>query len=158
MLSWQTLKVARSQYGFSWWDSLRLATHAARAAFLFRRGSDGPCCLAELQSYYSIIRSATRATFDAAEAARLDLEWWRERRRNLPPEEYARTIAKLTASLYDLPEELALEPATIRAQAMAYRDARRDGRMTDADWMHVGKMLEDAYGRLKEALSTSQPR
>jgi len=35
---------------------------------------------------------------------------------------------------------------------MAYRDARRDGRMTENDWEHVAARLREAWGALRGAV------
>lgn len=155
-LGWQTLEVAHRQYGFSWWDSLRMATHAARAALYFRKNTDDPRCLPELEAYYGIIRQAMRGTFDVSQAARLELDWWKERRWNIPSQDYARMIARLTSLLFDVPEESVLLPSTLRAQAMAYRDARRDGKMTDSDWQEVTRQLILAYASLKESVTNGR--
>jgi hypothetical protein len=150
-LGCQTMEAAHKQYGFSWWDSLRMAAHAARSALYFRKNGDDPRCLSQLESYYAVIRKAVPRKFDVPSAARLELEWWKERRRNVAPRDYARTIARLTALVYGVPEESVLPSATLRAEAMAYRDARRDGKMTESDWQGISRQLGAAYGGLKEA-------
>jgi hypothetical protein len=151
-LGLQAMEVAHRQYGFSWWDSLRMAAHAARAALYFRKSTDDPRCLPVLESYYAIICKAVARKFDIPAAARLELEWWKERRRNVAPRDYAGTIAKLTALIYGVSEEAVLPSATLRAEAMAYRDARRDGKMTEADWHELSGQLETAYAGLREAV------
>lgn len=153
LLGWQTLTVAHDQCGFSWWDSLRMGAHAARSALYFRKNTDDPRCLPELEAYYTIIRRGTAGTFDIPTAARLELEWWKERRRNVPPQDYARTIARLAALVYGLTEESMLPASRLRAEAMAFRDARRDAKMTDADWQEVSRQLEAAYAAQREALA-----
>jgi hypothetical protein len=44
----------------------------------------------------------------------------------------------------------------VRAQAMAYRDAR-NANMTEADWSSIADQLELAYGLLKKALPPAVP-
>jgi hypothetical protein len=39
----------------------------------------------------------------------------------------------------------------LRAEAMAYRDAR-SGKMTDNDWRAISSQLTTAYGKLKEGI------
>jgi hypothetical protein len=153
----QALTLARRQFGFSCWDSARLAFHAARAAARFRADTHDPRCLPELERYYAIVRRALGREFDIRAAARLELDWWQERRRGLGPAVYARTIARLTALVYGVDEAAVLEAATLRAEAMATRDAQRHGRMTDADWAEIARLLTDAYARLKDALATAPP-
>lgn len=148
----QTMQVSCGQYGFSWWDGARLSTHAAIAAMYFSNDANDPRCIGELESYYGIVRRATRINFDSREAARLELQWWRERRRDVPPAQYARTIARLTGFIHGVGEKEAMESALLRTRAMVYRDARRDGKMTDADWQEVSRQLTAAYTVLKNEM------
>jgi hypothetical protein len=152
-LACQTMAVACAQYGFSWWAGSRLSLHAARAALFFRKNTDDPRCLPELEQYYAIISKATGQKFDARAAAALELEWWKERRQNVAPKDYAKTIARATSLVYGVPEGTVLPAAMMRAEAMAYRDARRDGKMSDADWQEVSRQLRLAYASLKETVS-----
>jgi hypothetical protein len=151
-LGWQAMQLAHGQYGFSWWDSARMSAHAAVAAMYFRKNTDDPRCLAELVSYYRIAQHALPLQLDVQKLAGLELQWWKERRQNVPPEDYAHTIAKLSGSLYGIGEKSALPAAGLRTTAMAYRDSRRDGKMTDADWAEVSRQLQLAYAALKESL------
>lgn len=152
-LACQTMEGACGQYRFSWWDGSRSSLHAARAALFFRKNTDDPRCLPKLDQYYAIISKATGRKFDVRTAAALELRWWKERRRNIVPKDYARTIAQVTALVYGVPEETVLPAARMRAEAMAYRDARRDGKMTDADWQEIARQLQLAYASLKESLT-----
>jgi hypothetical protein len=155
-LAHQTMAVARGQYRFSLWDGSRSSLHAARAALFFRKNTDDSRCLPELEQYYSIISKATGQKFDIRSAAALELEWWKERRRAVAPRDYARTIARTTSLVYGVPEGTVLPAARMRAEAMAYRDARRDGKMTDADWQEIARQLMLAYASLKEAVTNGR--
>lgn len=148
----QTMQVSCGQYGFSWWDGARLSTHAAIAAMYFRHETNDPRCIGQLESYYGIVRHATRISFDVSEAARLELQWWKERRSDVPPAQYARTIARLSGFIHGVGEKEAMESALLRTRAMVYRDARRDGQMTDADWEEVSRQLTAAYTVLKNEM------
>lgn len=148
----QTMQVSCGQYGFSWWDGARLSTHAAIAAMYFRDETNDPRCIGQLESYYGIVRHATRIEFNVSEAARLELQWWKERRRDVPPAQYARTIARLSGFIHGVGEKEAMESALLRTRAMVYRDARRDGKMTDADWEEVSRQLTAAYTVLKNEM------
>lgn len=152
----RTLQLACGQYHFSWWDGVRIAGHTALAAAHFRTRTDDPRCLPELESYYCIVERATPTRFDESEAARLELAWWTERRQKVPTQDYARTIARLTALTHGLSEDAALPAARMRAEAMAYRDARRDGKMQEADWREVTRQLRAAYADLHAALVARQ--
>ncbi len=153
-LARETMEVACGQYGFSWWDGARLSLHAARAALFFRKNTDDPRCLPELENYYAIIRRATGRNFDVRAAAALELTWWKERRRGVAPDDYARTISRLTALVHGLPDETSLPGATMRARAMSRRDALRNEKMTDADWMEIARQLTRAYESFKTASSS----
>lgn len=142
----QTMQVSCGQYHFSWWDGAWIATHTATSAAHFRTRTDDPRCLPELEGYYRIIAHAAPVRFDVSEAARLELAWWTERRKKVPTQDYARTIAKLTSIIYGTPLSDAMPASLMRAEAMAYRDARRDGKMTEADWNELTRQLRAAYG------------
>ena len=152
-LAWHGMQVSCGQYGFSWWDGGRASWLAALAALHFRTNTYDPRCLPALQNYYRIIQKASGQNFDVTEAARLELEWWRERRRHVATLDYAKTIAQLTARIYE--EEVAplIPPSEKRAAAMAYRDARSNGRMTESDWEEVTRQLNQAYTGLKKVVT-----
>lgn len=149
------LDAACGQYGFSWWDGTRLALDAVRAAAAFRVRQDDPVYLPALTHYYGIVRRAAPVRFSPADAARLELRWWSERREDVPPSDYAVTVARLTAMLYGLPTEAALPSAQGRVDAMVYRDAR-GSRMTDADWQEVEGRLVAAYADLAARLDNAR--
>ena len=152
-LGWQTMKATCGQYRFSWWDGARISRHAARAARYFRANADDPRCVPALVKYYTIIQRSLGREFDVQEAARLELQWWRERRLNLSAADYGKTIARLTALTYGVPEDSVLPTAVMRAEAMAYRDARRGGKMTGSDWDEVTRQLTLAYVSLKTSVA-----
>jgi hypothetical protein len=154
-LACQTMEGACGQYGLSWWDGSRASLHAARAALFFRKNTEDPRCLPELEQYYAIISKATGQHFDVRAAAALELIWWKERRLLLPPQDYAGSIAKLTGLVYGVPEEKVLAAAVMRAEAMAYRDDR-GGKMTDADWQEIARQLVLAYASFKEAVTNGR--
>lgn len=151
-LAMDGLRVSCGEYGFSWWDGVRTSVLAARAAHHFRGDTHDPRCAPLLERYYALIEGAFDQGLDEVEAARLELEWWRERRRRLKAEQYGRTIAANLAVVYGLPVDTLAPAALARARAMDYRDARgRRGVMTEADWVEVSRQLTEAYALLKEA-------
>lgn len=151
-LAWHGMQVSCGEYGFSWWDGGRASWLAAVAALHFRTNTHDPRCLPKLEDYYRIIQHASGQEFDVKEAARLELEWWRERRRQVAPPDYAKTIAQLTALIYEEEAAPLIPPSEKRAAAMAYRDARSNGRMKEADWEAVSRQLEAAYTGLKKVV------
>jgi len=151
-LGWRIMRIACQQYRFSWWDGGRLALHATQAAAWFRHHTDDPRCLLALEKYYWVVQGGAHVKLDVREAARLELEWWKARRSNVPAEKYGQTIARLTGLLYGISEEKASLMSSKRAGAMAYRDARRDGKMSEADWERVEQQLAAAYEVLRASL------
>ena len=151
-LGWQTLRVSCGQYRFSWWDGVRIAWHAAISAKYFRKNTGDPRCLEELEAYYRIVQQGIERPLDTRELAQLELQWWKERRLNIPQQDYARTVARLTGLLYGVGENKALPAADLRTRAMVYRDARRNGKMKEADWVEVERQLTQAYASLKNEL------
>jgi hypothetical protein len=154
-LARQTMQVSCGEYGFSWWDGTRMSIHAALAAKYFRKDTHDPRCLEQLIPYYRIIQQGIGQQFSIEEAAHLELQWWQERRQNLAPKDYAETIARLTEHVYGIPVENALTAARLRTEAMAYRDARRNGMMTDRDWSYLEQQLTEAYATLHRAVQKS---
>ena len=146
------MRLAREQYGFSWWDSARASFHGARAALHFRGRTGDPRCLPALRAYYCVLAKVMPPGFSPDEAARLELQWWSERRLDMPPAGYGGTIARLSGLCHGISPEAAAPSALIRAETMAYRDARRDGRMTEADWDHVAARLREAWSELRAAI------
>jgi len=155
-LGTQTMAVACGQYGFSWWDGVRSSFHAARSALFFRKNTEDPRCLPELEQYYAIIRNATGRDYDVRTAAALELKWWKDRRSGVAPRDYAKTIAQSAALVYRVTEEEILAAATMRAEAMAYRDARRNGKMTESDWQEVATQLTLGYSAFHKAVTKAR--
>ena len=99
-----------------------------------------------LETYYGLLASAVPGGFDAAEAARLELDWWQARREAVGPDQYGVTVARVSAIIYGKPVD---DPSLLtsgigRAEAMAYRDEIGEA-MTDPDWSEVECRLRRAY-------------
>lgn len=151
-LAWDSWRMAREQFGFSPWDALRLGWHASRAAAAFRLDTHAPDCLPELKAYYGIIQRRALGACDPSRAACLELEWWKQRRQNVPAEDYAWTIARLAAEVHGGPEEAFYPASLARARAMAWRDARRRSKMGEAEWREVARQLEEAWSLFCQTL------
>lgn len=151
-LSAGLMELAKDQFGFSTDESVRMAMSAGQAAMLFRSNPADPRCQEQLQTFYRIVQSRSASEFSVEKAAELELTWWRKRRENAPAADYASDIAALSEMLFGLPKNATLPAALIRVEAMVYRDERRDGLMTDADWEHIHRRLQVAYQKLHEAI------
>ena len=155
-LFYHLYELSRTQFGFSPLDSLRIALSAAKAAKAFqptRSRSEAAAALPELVVYFALLRQAAPASFDVEAVARLELDWWQARREAIGPRDYGRSIADVAAHTYGKsPDDPAMAASGIaRAEAMAYRDARREA-MTDADWAEIERQLQLAYRLLKAGI------
>jgi hypothetical protein len=147
----------RTQFGFSPFRSLHIALSAAEAARTFqptRSRREADAALPALVAYYRDFAPAAPVTFDVAEAARLELDWWQARREAVGPQDYGLTIARVTALTYGGSAEDAgiRQFGVARAEAMAYRDARGEG-ITEADWAAIEAQLAGAYRSLKASVT-----
>jgi hypothetical protein len=158
-LFYHLYELSRTQFGFSPLDSLRIALSAAKAAKAFqptRTRGEAAAALPELAAYYALLRPAAPAAFDTDKLARLELDWWQARREAAGPRDYGRTIAEVAALTYGKsPDDPAIAASGVaRAEAMAYRDARREG-MTERDWAEIERQLLRACKLLKAGIGGS---
>jgi hypothetical protein len=151
--------VARSEYGFSPLESVQLAVAAASAARSFQPSTsraEAEAALPALVDYFRILSKAAPEPFEAEDAAVTELAWWQARREAVTPEQYGPIIARVATLVYGVDGEDLRRSGVVRAQAMAYRDAR-NANMTEADWSSIADQLELAYGLLKKALPPPVP-
>jgi hypothetical protein len=152
-------ELLRTQYRFPFWQSQRVAYHAARAAFVFKDGhgrADYERALPDLAAFYSAIRRASDVQFDPQRAAQLELEWWivhRERKQHQAGD-LAAALAATAAEVYQVPAARLAEHARLRAEAMTIRDdtAAAHG-VTEADWAHIDQLLHDSWRSLHQAVN-----
>jgi hypothetical protein len=101
--------------------------------------------------------------FDAAEAARLELEWWILHREAAEAdgsrEDLQRPLAALAAELYQVPAGRLGVHAELRAEAMTIRDrrSREPGGVTDADWERIEDVLRRSWRSLAAELDAGVP-
>ena len=98
----------------------------------------------------AVSAQAPRPTATPSEAARLELDWRQARREKVGPREYGRTVAEVAALTYGKSrgDPAMLESGIVRAEAMAYRDARYKS-MTEGNWSEIETRLLRAYRLLK---------
>ena len=157
-LFWELYASSRTEFRFSPLDSFRIALAAAHAARLFQPTTsreEASVALPPLEVYYSLLRKAASSDFDPDKVAALELDWWQARREKVAPTDYGKTIAAAASMIYGAENPSIDESGALRAEAMAYRDAR-NGKMTDADWRTVSTQLAVAYGKLKEGVTRRQ--
>ncbi|HEV7409490.1 MAG TPA: hypothetical protein VGO01_13475 [Bradyrhizobium sp.] len=155
-LFYHLYELSRTQFGFSPLDSFRIALSAAQAAKTFqptRSRAEADAALPQLVTYYRLLQPAAPAAFDVSEAARLELDWWQARREKVGPRDYGKTVAEVAALTYGKSKDdpTMLESGIVRAEAMAFRDARSKS-MTEADWTNIEADLLRAYRLLKASV------
>ena len=89
-----------------------------------------------LEEYFGLLARATPAPLDIEAAARAELDWWQARQEAIAPQTYGAMIAQVSALLYGRKSEKLREAGVLRAEAIAFRDAR-DGAITDADGLVI---------------------
>jgi hypothetical protein len=146
--------VARSQYGFSPFDSVMIALDAARAARAFqpsRSRAEANAALPMLVDYFGRLSAAAPVRFDDEAAAAAELDWWQARREAVGPDEYGLTIARVACMIHGVDNEAIRTSGVLRARAMEYRDRKADG-IGEADWAAINNQLLAAYRLLKQAV------
>ncbi|MCP3372054.1 hypothetical protein [Bradyrhizobium cajani] len=147
----------RTLFGFSPFRSLHIASSAAVAARTFqptRSRQRADAALPALVAYYRDFAAAAPVAFDVEEAARLELDWWQARREAVAPRDYGLTIARIAALTYGKSADDAgiRQFGIVRAEAMAFRDARGEG-IAAADWVRIEGQLGEAYQALKASVA-----
>jgi hypothetical protein len=156
-LFWQLAQSLRAQFHAGFWESFPIAYRAAKAAFTFKDGrsrDEYARALPDLERYFASINDLSLTPFNAQSAARNELEWWIIRRE---PEQFAtadweRLIAAVAAEIYAVPPERLGEYAKLRVEAMVLRD-RLGEKISEADWDHIGELLERSWTSLANAVN-----
>jgi hypothetical protein len=155
----QLTELLRTQYNLPFVRSNAVAYQASRAAFVFKDGhnrAEYEKALPYLMSFYEAVRRVSDIPFDAARAARLELEWWiihREREEHAPGD-LDRALADLAAEVYGVPASRLAEHARLRAEAMTIRDTKAEaGVVTEADWAKIDELLHDSWRSLSLAVN-----
>jgi hypothetical protein len=156
----QLAEMLRTQYNMPLIRSNRVAYHAAKAAFVFKKGkqrSDYEKALPDLLEFYSAVRAISDLPFDVGRAARLELEWWiiHRERANHAEGDLTRALAELQAELYRVPINKLMEHARLRAEAMTIRDTRAEaGGVSEADWKRIAELLRGSWHSLSVAVKS----
>jgi len=156
----QLVALLRGQFQLAPARSLALAFLAARAAAVFQVGrdhADYQRALPYLERYYAAILAVSEAPFDAAEVARLELDWWVVHRE--ASGELERALAALAAALYRVPAGRLTVHAERRAEAMTVRDrrVREPGGVAEADWERIEALLRLAWRSLAAEVRAGEP-
>ena len=111
---------ARTQYGFSALDSVRIAVAAARAAGTFQPStsrSGAEVALRFLENYFGLLARATPVPLDVRAAARAELDWWQARREAVSPKSYGAIIARVSALLYGIDSEKLRKAGSLKSRS-----------------------------------------
>jgi hypothetical protein len=118
----------QSTYGLSAWQALRPAYLLTRAQMAFApQNNDVTRAQAYMCRFFTIIKQIHHEDFDAAEIARLELEWWVVHRRlvTLNQDQYqdlVDALARSYSAVYGVAPEHLQEAARCRTRAMMYSD------------------------------------
>lgn len=152
-LFWQSAQLFRRQLKAPFWRSFKIAFHAAKAAFIFQKGTNQTAyqkALPNLQAFYQEVAHLSNRPFQVEPAAKQELEWWiiRRYREQHPPAEWAKLQAQLAAEIYGVDEKQCETYGTLRTEAMLYRD-NLGKKIEKEDWVTIEKMLIKAWESLQ---------
>jgi len=122
--------VIRRVFGLSWPATIRGSWHLLRATQRWAPFPDNDPVAARLamERFYRLLKPRNGELFDPAEAARLEVEWWRVHRRHQHkhPDTDERALVDALAALYayafGVPDRAVRPAAEERALAMQYCD------------------------------------
>lgn len=156
LLFWQSAQLFRQQLKAPFWRSFKIAYHAAKAAFIFKNGTnrqDYNLALPNLQAFYREVARLSSRPLEVKRAAKQELEWWiiRRYREEHPPEEWTKLQAQVAAAVYGVDPVQCETYGTLRTEAMLYRDNLGE-KIGEEDWERIEKMLIDAWAVLKKSI------
>ncbi|MDQ1645632.1 MAG: hypothetical protein QOJ50_1816 [Cryptosporangiaceae bacterium] len=130
----------RAGFGMSWPRTILGAWYVLRANQLWAPypGNDPDGARTAMRRFYALVAAAHHEQIDAAEAARLEVDWWRAHREvqreggGLPP--LCEALTALYAYVYSVPAAGVREAARLRAEAM----------VTSDEWVAAGCPLPSA--------------
>ncbi len=156
-LFWQLTRLIKTQLGFDWLPSIRLACYSAWAAAYYRikkrRGVNNARVLKNLTKFYKLISRNSVEAFDYKKAAELELEWWDIHRRstkNNPALE--QSLADGAAAIYNVPSSALAEYAHYRAEAMILPRHEGDRQNVPTDWRKTTDLLIKSWHALHAAV------
>ena len=150
----QLSELLRSQYHFPYLKSHLVAYHAAKAAFIFKKGSartDYEQALPNLIQYYSYLYNVSTTPFDVKRTSELELEWWivHRQRDKHKPGDLGRAVAEAAAEFYKVSEDSLMEYGQFRAEAMTIGDDKaKEAGVSEADWTRIESLLHESYRSL----------
>jgi hypothetical protein len=147
----QLAELLRTQYHMSFLRSNVAAYYAAKAAFVFKDGSNRTeyeRALPDLRRFYAAIHRVSNTPFDIDKVSRLELEWWiiHREREQYGHDALARSLMNLQAEVFHVPSDRFAEHGRLRAEAMTVRDSKAAaGGVSAADWSRIHELLEGSW-------------
>ena len=119
--------LVRAGFGMSWPRTLHAAWLGLRAIQLWAPADNDPDAARRcMQRFYGLVRSVYGLPADTAEAARLEVEWWRVHREHQyglgTADALVDAVTRLYAFLYQAPPSAVRPAAAYRVQAMDLSD------------------------------------
>jgi len=165
---WPFLRAAvgmvRIGFGMSWPRTLRGAWYVLRANQVWAPypANDPPRAREFMRRFYALVIADGQLRIDAAQAAHLEVEWWRIHRRHqredaLTEDDLVGALVQLYAYVYDADPESVTDAARHRVVAMAHSDAWvADGcRADDPRLPQERAALLASYRALRAAVGTA---
>lgn len=156
-----TAGLLRAGLGMSWPRTLRAAWFALRAIQLWApiRGNDPDGARRYMRRFYALVKATYGRPRDPAEAARLEVEWWRVHRvaqQAVPGarDELAHALVRSYASVFGVAESAARPAAAHRCRAMEISDQWiAQGRRPDSQLLALERAaLVQSYAALFAAV------
>lgn len=152
--------MVKESFGLSWLQAVYAAYLVARAEVAFAPFPDNDVdrAVACMRRFYRFVSSVHHEELDVAEAARLEVNWWKVHRElfgNPQNGPLVAAIRDLYAAAYGIDPGLLEGAASLRAAGMLYSD----------QWVNAGKpgdsqllaleeeALAESYSALKEAIN-----
>lgn len=147
------VKLLKSQFGFSWFTTIKLAYYSAWAAAYYRirkhKGVNNDRIVKNLTSFYALIAKRCTVEFDYKKAAELELAWWDIHRSSYENNDaLEQSLADGAAAIYNIPATKLAEYAHFRAEAMILPRHNGDNQAEPIDWPKITELLVIAWGAL----------
>ena len=154
------LRMIRSTFGLSLPEAVYAASINTQAQVTWaRQGAQDGLAEAQMRQFYAYVREPVGGHYDAAKAAKLEVNWWAvHRNRDQYPDRsaLAQALADTYAEVYQMPAETLLPAGEARAAAMDLSDRWiREGKDPNSPLLdEIATLLVQSYRALSEAVTT----
>ncbi|MGE3907828.1 MAG: hypothetical protein AB7K36_00650 [Chloroflexota bacterium] len=150
------LRLSRSAFGLSLTEAVYASYLNTQAQVIWaRQGAQDGLAEDTMRRFYEYVREPVGGQYDAATAARLEVNWWAvHRNRDQYPDHsaLAQALAETYAEVYQSPAERMLPAGEARAAAMDLSDQWiREGKNPDSPLLdEIARLLVQSYQLLSE--------